>query len=250
MFSTRLAKQILKKLGLFSLAKITLQKLRILPKALPGQLETILQQHKMRGTNPNSIIDVGASDGRWSQNVMQVFPDAFYALIEANTIHEARLKEFVREHRNADYTLAAAGNNIGKVYFDDSDPLGGLASHKKTDKARAFVPMITIDHIVKAKNLKGPFLIKLDTHGFEVPIFEGARKTLRDTHLIVVEVYNFQIAKNSLLFFEMCEYLRKKGFRPAGLVDIAYRPKDNFLWQLDIIFFPSTREEFSDNQYL
>jgi len=37
----------------------------------------------------------------------------------------------------------------------------------------------------------GPYLIKLDTHGVEIPILNGSAQTLKDTNVLVVEVYNF-----------------------------------------------------------
>jgi len=30
---------------------------------------------------------------------------------------------------------------------------------------------------------------------------------------------------------------------------VMYRPKDQFLWQMDLIFVKDTREEFNDNNY-
>jgi FkbM family methyltransferase len=170
-------------------------------------------------------------------------------LIEAQKIHEDKLKEFTMKYKNSDYILSVAGDGEGELFFDDGDLFGGLASHEKKYDNLVTVPMVRVDKCVSSLYLKGPFLIKLDTHGFEVPIFEGSENTLRETNLIVVEVYNFQIADKSLLFFEMCDYLYKKGFRSIGIVDILYRPKDGFLWQFDLIFARSSRKEFLDVSY-
>jgi hypothetical protein len=64
-----------------------------------------------------------------------------------------------------------------------------------------------------------------------------------------MEVYNFRLTSDSLLFHEMCDYMLERGFKSAGLIDILYRPKDNFLWQFDLIFVPATRKEFFDSAY-
>ncbi len=40
-------------------------------------------------------------------------------------------------------------------------------------------PAITIDDAVAHHGLVGPYLLKLDTHGFEVPIIEGAIRNAR-----------------------------------------------------------------------
>jgi FkbM family methyltransferase len=217
--------------------------------AYKSELEKVIKNLKTRNVGINTIIDVGASDGRWSEEIMPIFPEAYYFLIEANTIHKKGLDNFKERHNKAEYVLAAAGDEDGVIYFDNADPFGGLAMDEKTGENLIKVPVVTINHCAREHKLEGPFLLKLDTHGFEAPIFEGASEILEKTNIIVVEAYNFKIAKDSLLFHEMCEYMIHKGFRCAGIIDVSYRPKDGFLWQMDLIFVKNTREEFKDNAY-
>ena len=42
-----------------------------------------LARCKARGLNVNAVIDVGASDGSWTKDCLEYFPDANYLLIEA-----------------------------------------------------------------------------------------------------------------------------------------------------------------------
>ena len=129
------------------------------------------------------------------------------------------------------------------------DPFGGVASHTKSEKFNTSLPCITVDDEVAKRNLKGPFLLKLDTHGFEEPIFNGAEETLKNTNLVFVETYNFDIEKTSLRFWEMCQFLSEKGFRPIDLCEPMHRPKDGAFWQIDILFVRKDREEFQSNSY-
>ena len=55
--------------------------------------------------------------------------------------------------------------------------------------------------------MTGPFLIKLDTHGMEVPILNGAKQTLQDASIVILETYIFSIGPESLLFDEMCRHM-------------------------------------------
>jgi len=98
--------------------------------------------------------------------------------------------------------------------------------------------------------LKGPYIIKLDTHGYEVPIIEGSEKTLKETQLLIIECYGFEISPFSLLFWEMCNYLKDKGFRLIDIVDIELRPKDGAFWQCDAFFVPDSSKYFSSNTYI
>lgn len=208
-----------------------------------------LERITSRNVEIRTVIDIGASNGMWSAAALPLLPDAKYILVEAQRGHVEALKDFVNRHPNAEYVLAAAGDKEGEIFFDDSDLFGGVACKERTESARLRVPMVTVDSEIARRGLSGPYLVKLDTHGFEVPILKGAEKTLRSTNLVIIETYNFRITHDSLLFYEMCAYMEKLGF---GVIDISeplWRTYDRSFWQIDIFFVPLTRPEFSHLSY-
>jgi len=213
---------------------------------MEGVLRSLAEKHQI-----NTIIDVGASDGIWSRLALNFYPQSQYLLIEANPAHEQALKAFVLENRNAEFILAAAGDKQGEQVnfsFDPEDLYGGQASYVPQANSIT-IPEITIDNEIRSRNLKGPYLIKLDTHGFESPIFRGALQTLINTNAIIVECYNFKISPECLLFYEMCQYLDQLGFRCVDLADPLWRPFDQAFWQMDLIFIRKERPEFSYSGY-
>lgn len=198
----------------------------------------------------NTVIDVGASNGSWSILCNRFFPYADYLLIEAQKEHEKNLIKAIGKIKNSNYVITAAGDYKGEIFFDASDLFGGLASKDKLDIDNCIkVPVDTIDNIVADINCKGPFLLKLDTHGFEVPIFDGSLNTLQNTKTIIIEVYNFKLTESSLRFHEMINYLENKGFRPVDIVDLMRRPKDDILWQMDMVFIKNDYLDFNNNSY-
>src|SRR5277367_2137900 len=65
--------------------------------------------HRRRDVIIQSVIDVGASDGRWSAELMHHFPKAAYLLVEAQSAaHGEALQKFKAAHANVDYVVAAA----------------------------------------------------------------------------------------------------------------------------------------------
>lgn len=205
---------------------------------------------KWTGRDIRGVIDIGASDGRWTELAMRHFPSARYLLIEAQAgPHEEKLQALRARRSNVDYVIAAAGRRPGVLHFDASDPFGGLASDQPFEQNGIEVPAVTIDDVVAERDLPGPYLLKLDTHGFEVPIFAGAARTLEQTSLIVVEVYNFTLCEGALRFAAMCDYLEQRGFRPLDLFDVMHRPKDGVLWQFDLLLGRSDAAEFASNRY-
>ncbi len=196
-----------------------------------------------------TVIDIGASDGRWSATAMSHLPPAAYFLIEAQKTHEAALSRFCRTQPRAQFVIAAAGRGAGTTYFKANRPLGGQASAEPSAEHNVAVPMVSVDDEVRARDLTAPFLLKLDTHGFEVPILEGARETLTRTEVIIVESYNFRLTPECLLFDELCALLRGHGFRCIDLVDIRHRPRDGSLWQMNLIFVRDDRPEFQHRTF-
>jgi len=202
-----------------------------------------------RKSNINTAIDIGASDGRWSKTMMKFYPNAQYLLIEAQECHQPELNTFIASYRNAKYVLSAAGQEVGNIYFDAGNPFGGQASSTPFAQNNIVVPVTTIDAEVAKNSLSGPFLIKFDTHGFEVPILLGASKTLKETSVIIMECYLHRLTKDSLLFNEMCDYLDGLGFRCIDMVDPAWRTYDDTFWQLDLIFIRKESSEFKYSDY-
>jgi FkbM family methyltransferase len=212
-------------------------------------LRSALDRCRRRGLDIGTVIDIGASNGVWSLKARKFFPNADFFLVEAQGDHEPGLKKLKEQYAGIDYIIAAAGDRDGEIYFDASDLFGGVASHTPLEQSSVIVPVRSLDSLINERNLTPPFLLKLDTHGFEVPIFEGARETLRQTALIIVETYNFKLTSDSLRFHEMCSFLESRGFRCIDLCEPMHRPKDKAFWQVDLFFVPADREEFKSNTY-
>ncbi|MGA7749556.1 MAG: FkbM family methyltransferase, partial [Gallionella sp.] len=204
-----------------------------------------------RGIAINTVLDVGASNGSWSLAARKCWPGAHYHLIEADALHKPALKAVCSSTPGFSYVLAAASDEAGTVFFDSSGVFAGLAMKGESESrpgART-VPAVTLDGEVKSRQLAGPYLVKLDTHGFEVPILNGAKDVLINANLVVIETYNFQLEKDSLKFWQLCRFMDDLGF---GVIDISeplWRLKDDAFWQIDLLFIPKTRPEFSYNRY-
>lgn len=208
-----------------------------------------LERITRRGIRIGTVIDVGASNGCWSEVCMRYLPDARYVLFEAQPGHTGELEEFCRHHANARYLLAAAGNEDGFCYFDDSDPFGGLASNEANENCRTKLPMVRLDSVVARDNLSGPFLLKLDTHGFELQIIQGAEELLRNAELAIIEAYIFRLNDKALLSHELCAEMDKRGFQLVDFSEPMWRSKDQALWQWDLFFVKKTNPVFQSNSY-
>jgi hypothetical protein len=174
------------------------------PSQGPANIHIVMRRRSLPSVQ--TVIDVGASDGRWLREVMRYYPAARYLLIEAQERAQASPTAYLK-------------NNI-------------------------VVPMETVDGLVRKHGLSGPFLLKLDTHGFEVAIFEGAVETLANCTMLIVEAYNFTLCPGCLRFHELCAYLEEHGFRCVDVFDTMVRPRDQAFWQMDMVFIPASEPVF------
>jgi FkbM family methyltransferase len=216
--------------------------------AAPANLDTIISRRPE--LQVQTVVDVGASNGSWSQQLMRYFPRANYLLVEAQeAAHGPALEKFKKAHPNVRVELCAAGNREGEIQFDASDPFAGVASAEPFSKNNIVVPMARLDTLVKRTGWPGPYLLKLDTHGFEVPILEGAVEILSRASMLIVEAYNFTLCPGALRFYELAAYLEQRGFRCADIFDLMIRPSDRALWQMDMVFLPADHQVFQSNVY-
>lgn len=212
-------------------------------------LQRALERLRAHAIQFNSLIDVGASDGRWSKAFAQQFPGKQHLLLDANRIHLPELQTVCGQESGWKYKLCAVGQEKGTLYFDDSNPLGGHLSEWKLNEHYKPCPVDTIDDLVSEFSVPGPYFLKLDTHGIEIPILEGAKKTLDNTSVLVIEAYNLTFGKPAVPFWELCNYMGQIGYRPLDAFDLLYRELDDVFWQFDLLFARATLPQFQDPRY-
>lgn len=197
-----------------------------------------------------TVIDIGASNGKWSIDAMRTFPKASFIAVEPLVEQKEALDGLSRRLSNFDYVLCVAGDtDHGEVSLSVTTDIDG-STVDGVDGEKRVVPTRTIDSIVTEKNLNGPFLLKFDTHGYELPILSGAVNTLRRTSVIIMETYNFKITRHSLEFYQMCSHMEQLGFHCFDLSDLLLRPYDNVLWQMDILFCKTSMKLFSYKKFI
>src|SRR5690606_20819476 len=81
------------------------------------------------GISFRTVVDVGASNGMWTREVLPRFPDCDYFLVEARREHEPALVALAAEQPRVRYAICAAADRAGEVHFHAGDLFGGLAAH-------------------------------------------------------------------------------------------------------------------------
>lgn len=208
-----------------------------------------LTRAKARGTEIATIIDVGAAKGAWGIATRKFWPESNLHFVEANEGWRPALKALADKDSKISYTIKGMSDEPGVIFFPiTDDPFGGAVFKQKPDDGRNYnaVPATSVDTEVDEKKLLGPYLLKLDTHGTEVDILNGAIETLKNTALICIEMYNFGGQKR---FAQLIVYLEELGFRCIDVCEPMFRPIDGVLWQMDFIMAPRSNPAFSKLRY-
>ena len=197
-----------------------------------------LAQLSRLGFKPQTIIDVGVA--YQTSELYQAFRDAHILLIEPLVEFEPFLGKICAEY-SAQYILAAAGETPGTVLLNvRADKVGSSilseVQGSSVDSCPRTVPVITIDEACLERNLRGPFLIKADVQGAELQVLAGAKRTLQETEVIILEVSLFGFWIGGPQFYDVIAYMKECGFVAYDLCGFLYRPFDNALCQVDMIF--------------
>lgn len=221
-----------------------------LDKAEKLRMDSMVQRLAQRNVEVATIIDIGASNGSWSLACRKHFPDASYLAIEPLAEQQVALEAAKQQFSNFDYALCVAGETDGEeVELAVTADLDGSTVGGRSAGSMRTCPVRTLDSLVAEKKLTGPYLLKFDTHGYEMPILAGSERVLAEATAIIMEVYNFQLTPTTLRFHEMCAHLEGLGFRPADIAEPMLRQYDGAFWQVDFLFLRSDFTGFKHQTY-
>jgi FkbM family methyltransferase len=183
-----------------------------------------------------TILDVGVMS--CTVELLEIYNKVPHILMEpieefATQIHQIYSKSGI------DYELlqVAMSSEDGVATLKTSSVREGLdithariTHNESIGKSFRQVPKLSLNTVVKERDLEIPFLLKIDVDGAELDILKGAAEILDNCSVICIEtgVHNFAQRANAIL---------ANGFELFDIVDICYY--DNRLAQMDMIFVNS-----------
>ena len=200
---------------------------------------TKLNKLKEKGYIPDTILDIGAHHGNWTNSMKKIYNDSKYYLFEA--IDYSELLQFKDSNNTFVYNILLS-DIIKEVDWYQMKNTGDSMFREKTHffKNCKIIKRQTIDlntHILQnsilneAKNI----LIKIDCQGAEIEILKGASCILDKTDFIILEMPLFgQYNEGVANFLEHIKYMDSIGFIPFDIVDNHYF--NGFNMQIDMLF--------------
>lgn len=196
---------------------------------------------KQSGFNPETILDIGANHGTWTRDVLKIFPNSKYYLVEPQGKLERSIED-LKYGGNVKFYPFGIGSKNGTFEFsinqsDDSSsfqPMDlDIEGYKFVEKIQ--VPMLTLDSFLEKNQIPVPNLVKIDAEGLDLEVLQGANSIFGETECILIEASIHQKAfPNSLL--KVLEAMDEKGYEIFDFTDLNRPFANGLLWLVEILF--------------
>jgi len=200
---------------------------------------------------PNPVvIDGGAHLGDMVERLGTMLPRAEFHCFEPDPTLGQTLESKFAANPRVHVVQAAIGDVIGKAKFNInvSRPTNSLlpsAESLQPDLKRLCelveqveVDVTTIDEYCRSNSIKRVDIVKLDLQGYDYLALKGARDTLKEAKVVLVEVLFKEIYKGCHGFPDMLNLMISLGFKLHTLCGLHYGEADELLWA-DAIFVKS-----------
>jgi len=194
---------------------------------------------KQKGYYPDTILDIGAHHGNWTNSIRQIYNDSKFYLFEG--IEYSQLNQFHND-KNVKVYNAILNDKIEYINWYQMKNTGDSMFREKTSifKNCEIIKRKTVDlnTIISTNNLfkeSKKILIKIDCQGAEIPILKGSTSILEKTDFIILEIPLFgQYNEGVPNFLEHIKFMDSIGFVTYDIINNHYI--NNFNMQVDVLF--------------
>lgn len=194
---------------------------------------------KQKGYYPDTILDIGAHHGNWTNSMRTIFLDSTYYLFEA--IDYAELNQF-NNNTKVKVSNILLNDKQEQVNWYQMKNTGDSIFRERTHNFNncEIIKRDTIDldtYILQNNMLQesNHILIKIDCQGAEIPILKGSTSILEKTDFIILEIPLFgQYNEGVPDFLAHIEFMKSIGFLTYDIIDNHYM--HGFNMQVDVLF--------------
>lgn len=182
---------------------------------------------KIKGYYPDTILDIGAHHGNWTNDMLKIYNNCNYFLFEG--INYTELNQF-NSFDNIEVYNVLLNDKIEQVNWYEMRNTGDSIFKEQTHHFTNCNPIkrqtIDLDTLILQKKIlqeSKNILIKIDCQGSEIPILKGASDILDKTDFIILEIPLFgQYNEGVPNFLEHIIYMNSIGFISYDILDNHY----------------------------
>ena len=209
------------------------------------QLRSSYRRLQAAGLSINTVYDVGAHRGSWSEAGLDLFPRAQFHCFDPLPYAE----DWASKEPRACFYQLLLGDREAQVPFFSTGSTGDSIYRETTawyrDQQPELLSMNRLERVVAERRLPSPDLLKIDAQGAELDILRGATSLLPDISLIQLECSLVPYNRGAPLIGAVIDQLRAWGFLVAAIEPIVFTgmrssrfgyPKGAFIPQADVLF--------------
>jgi FkbM family methyltransferase len=198
-----------------------------------------IQDLKNKGYYPDTILDIGAHYGSWTNSMKTIYNDSKYYLFEAIDYDE--LNQF-NNSTNVKVYNVLLNDKIDTVNWYQKKNTGDSMFKEKTfhfeDCEVIRRDTIDLNTLILKNNIlqeSKNIFIKIDCQGAEIPILKGSTSILEKTDFIILEMPLFgQYNEGVPNFLEHISFMYEIGFVSYDILENHYI--NGFNMQIDMLF--------------
>jgi len=209
-----------------------------------------LQNLKRKNVEPAVIIDVGAYEGLWTLDVLEVFPFAKIMMVEAQKTKEPFLKAIKEKQQNVEYAISLlSSDNVSIKTFAENETASHIVNNEESGGIYKKIQTQTLDTLLESKQFPLPDFLKLDVQGHEMQVLKGAERSLAHSTVCLLEISFLNLGDDFPLFADMISFMDKKDFQAYDISQFMRRPFDKALYQADIFFVNKNSSLVSEKRW-
>ncbi len=195
---------------------------------------------KMKGYNPDLVIDIGAHHGNWTNVLLTIFDKPNYILFEAIDYQE--LTRFDNNPQVKVHNLLL-NDTISKVNWYQQKNTGDSMFREKTfhfenceviERETTTLNNLIENNVIDISHYNNIF-VKIDCQGAEIPILRGASQLLTKCNFILLEIPFFGVYNENVpTFLEHIQFMDSIGYVPYDIYENHYI--NGFNMQVDVMF--------------
>jgi FkbM family methyltransferase len=175
------------------------------------------------------VLDVGANVGQSILRFRESFDNPSIHAFEPGEETFAILSDRMRAVPNVFLTNAALGARCeNRVFVRHAESEMSSLLEPGPDcwgsvLSRSEIQLRTVDGYCHERGIRHVDILKSDTQGFDLEVLKGAQETLRNTHLVYIELIFSQMYQGNPRFDQIYAFLADRSFIPVSFYEMYYQ---------------------------
>lgn len=207
----------------------------------------LLRLRWLKEMNIHTVLDIGANEGQFALMIRKLLPDTAICSFEPiPDCYSKLIAQFGRDKAFKGFNVAIGDKEeLIEMNINDFSPSSSLLEidelHVENFKHTAHsekqqIQVKTLDGLCTSLNLAKPYMVKIDTQGYEDKVIKGGQAVLAGAKVIFVELSYKSLYKEQSLFNDVYNLLYDLGFEYRGNFEDLLSPVNGEVLQSDGIF--------------